>query len=279
MPVRNAGETPERDAALAVPGLPVAQLNLLARATELGRGDRLQLRLHLLGRAQYGAGPDAREARRVVARGDRPRIRPRVQLGDNVDVGRIHAQDVADNLRGNGPVALSLRRRRHVDGDPAERIDADGGALRIPGLRQRLRPLGCGLRQRDVAHVRDRRLDHARNPDADEPAGLARRRLLVSPLLVAGELERSLQAGRVIAGVVETTRRGAIWKLVFSDEIPSCELGRIEPESPSRDRHRALEREVHLRSAEAAVQPGRAAIREHHAIPGRDVPHSVRTAQ
>jgi hypothetical protein len=51
MPVRNAGEAAERDAALSVPRLPVAQVNLLGGAIELGRGDRLQLRLHLLGRA------------------------------------------------------------------------------------------------------------------------------------------------------------------------------------------------------------------------------------
>ena len=116
------------------------------------------------------------------------------------------------------------------------------------------RPLGCGLRKRDVAHVRDRRLDDAGDPDADEPAGLARRRLLVAPLLVAGELERSLEAGRVVAGVVETARRRAVGKLVCPDEIPSSELGRIEAEPPCRDRHRPLEREVQLRSAEAAVE-------------------------
>ena len=67
-----------------------------------------------LGRERDRAGADAGEARRVVARGDRPRRCRRVRLGEDVDVVRLDAEAIGDDLRGDRPVALALRRRRRA---------------------------------------------------------------------------------------------------------------------------------------------------------------------
>ena len=88
--------------------------------------------------------------------------------------------------------------------------------------------------------------------------------------LVAGELQRVVEAGLVVAGVVERRPRecgrGARSE---GTRLRRGELGRVEAEPPGRDRHRPLEREVELGAAEAPVEPGRAAVRQHDAGSGR----------
>jgi hypothetical protein len=102
---------------------------------------------------------------------------------------RADAERVGDDLRGDGAVALSLRRRPEADGDAGERSDRHRGALGVAGFRERTRSLVRGLGEGDVAHVRDRGLDDAREPDPDEAALGARLLLLGAPLVVAGELQ------------------------------------------------------------------------------------------
>ena len=75
-------------------------------------------------------------------------------------------------------------------------------------------------------------------------------------------------------------RRGcAIRERVAADQVPAAQLGRIEAEPLRGDVHRPLEREVELRAAEAAVEPGGAAVRERDAVPGADVPDAVRAGE
>ena len=145
----------------------------------------------------------------------------------------------------------------------------------LPDFGSSPRALLRRLGERDVAHVRDRGLDDAGEADADEPALGARPVALGPALLVAGEPKRVVEAGVVVARVVEPARRGAVRVLVRADQVAPRELDRVEPEPPGGDRHRPLEREVELRAAEAAVEPGRAAVRRHDAVSRRDVAHAV----
>ena len=135
------------------------------------------------------------------------------------------------------------------------------------------------LGQRDVAHVRDRRLHDASDPDADEAVVRARSLSLSAALVVARERERVVEAALVIAGVVERARRRPVRELLASDEIAPPKLGRVDPEPVRRDRHRPLECEIELRAAEASVEAARHGVREDDAIPCRDVPHAVRTRE
>ncbi len=79
------------------------------------------LRRELVRRGRDRTGADSREARRVVARGDCPRARRRVQLGQHLDLAGLDAEHVGDDLRRDGAVPLALRRRRDAHGDPAAR--------------------------------------------------------------------------------------------------------------------------------------------------------------
>ena len=119
---------------------------------------------------------------------------------------------------------------------------------------------------------------HATPIPSERPCS-ARVRLLVAPLLVAGELERVVEARFVVAGVVETAGGGAVRELVALDQVPAAQLGRVDPEPRGGDVHRALEREVELRPAEAAVETGGTAVREHDTVSGGDVLHAVGAAQ
>ena len=221
------------------------------------------------------ARPDAREARGVVARGDRPGARRSVELRHDVHLFGPQPERVGRHLRADRPVTLPLWRRADPDRDAADRRDAHRRALRVTRLRQRARALLGGLRERDVAHVRDRRLDDAGEADPD-PASLgARLRLLDPPLVVAGELERVVEAGLVVARVVEPARGRAVGELVGADQVPPAQLGRVEAEPLRGDRHRPLEREVELWPAEPAIQPRRTAVREHDAVPRGDSANAV----
>ena len=198
-------------------------------------------------------------------------------VGEHVDVVRLDAERVGDDLRADGAVALALRRRPDPHGDPAERGDDHGRALGVARLRQRLGALLRGLRERDVAHVRDRRLDDAGDADPDQPAlrpwprparraaprsGRARARRRGRP-----RSRRSRRARRTACG--RGTRRPG----------SGCAARSSAGSRPSRRAaivHRPLEREVELRPAEAAVEPGRAAVRRaRRGCATATLPHAV----
>ena len=109
-------------------------------------------------------------------------------------------------------------------------------------------------------------------PIPNEPALRARARLLGTPLARSGRA-RARRRGRPRS---RPSRRGCPDGVRYgnssgADEVPARQLGRVEAEPPGRDRHRPLECEVELGAAEAAVEPGRAAVRQHDAVACRDV--------
>ena len=79
----------------------------------------------------------------------------------------------------------------------------------------------------------------------------------VTELVVARELERAVEAGLVVAGVVQRAGRRPVRHRVGGHEVAPCELRGIEPEPARCDRHHALQPEVELRPAEPAIEPGR----------------------
>ncbi len=155
------------------------------------------------------------------------------------------------------------------------RADLELCPLCVAGLREAPLPFLGGLDERDVSHVRDRRLDDAREPDPDEPALGPRRIPFGDPLLVPREGERVVEAARVVAGVVQPSRRRPVRKRVGRDQVAPRERDLVEAEPTRGDRHHALEWEVELRAAEATVQPRRAAVCQHDAVPDGHVLHAV----
>ena len=128
-------------------------------------------------REPSGRRPAPRRRRRRRTATSSCRTRPStagrrgVELGEHVDVRGV-ARRARRRRPGRtpfgvpGPAASSPSRTVM----PPSGVDRDRGALGVPRLRQRpARSLGR-LRERDVAHVRDRRLDDAGEPDADEPS-------------------------------------------------------------------------------------------------------------
>ena len=113
----------------------------------------------------------------------------------------------------------------------------------------------------------------ARRPSARAAATRCAQRVVV------GELERVVEAGLVVAGVVQRARRRAVRHRGGRDQVAARELGRIEPEAAGGDRHRPLEPEVELRPAEATVEAGRDRVREHDAVPHGDVRDGVRARE
>ncbi len=170
---------------------------------------------------------------------------------------------------------LSLRGRPETHRDPAERVHGERRPLCVPRLRRRPGSLDRRLGQRDVAHVRDRRLHDAGKPDPREPSLGARGGDPVTQLVVAREVERPVEAGLVVAGVVQRTGRRPVRHRVGGHEVAPGELRGIETEPTRCDRHRALQPEVELRSPEPAVEAGGNGVREHDPVPGGHVPHGV----
>ena len=219
--------------------------------------DRVDLRADAARCELHRPDADPREARGVVARRDRPGRRLRVELGQDRDVLRCAAELVGDHLGAHRAMPLTLRRRPEADADPAERVDGHRRPLRVPRLRRLPRTLDRRLGERDVAHVRDRRLDDAREPDPGQTALVPRTGDAVAELVVPRQLERAVEARLVVPRVVERARRRPVRHPVGGNEVPAGELGRVEPESTRGDRHHALEAEVELRPAEPAVEPRR----------------------
>ena len=189
------------------------------------------------------------------------------------------AERVGDDLRAHGLVALPLGSRCHLHRDSRQRRDDYRRPLDVARLRQGLGALRGCLGQRDVAHVRDRRLDDAGEPDADQPALCPRRTLFRTPLAVAGELKRVVEASLVVARVVERAGGRAVRERRPARQGCAAQFGRIEAEAAGGGVHRPFQGEVELRAAEAAVEAGGTAVREDDAVAGGDVPNPVGASQ
>ena len=168
VPVARAGEPSKRDRLLAVPGLR-RELDVLGSQPSWGRRSP-SVRASARGDV-HGAGTDAGEARGVVAGGDCPGARGGVAAGDDRRSRRARRRGRRRRPApppSGGPVPAASSRG---DRDPAERVDRDRARPRRCRTSAACSPRSSGgLRERDVAHVRDRRLDHAGDADADEPA-------------------------------------------------------------------------------------------------------------
>src|SRR2546422_3454451 len=127
-------------------------------------------------------------------------------------------------------MALALGRRAEDRDDAAERVDLD--RRRIHGARLRqvlwLRAELRVERRGHVAHVGYRRVDGERKPDPDVAPRGPRRRLLAPQLVVARELERAIEGGRIVPAVVEPAARRAVRRRSGLDRGPSPHAGGID---------------------------------------------------
>src|SRR5207237_7310445 len=120
--------------------------------------------------------------------------------------------------------------------------------------------------------------------DADEPTAPAAGplgSLRRPPFAVATEGQRRVEAGLVVAAVVDGGRRLRRFradgprKLVRPDEVPSPDLGRVEIELPRELVDRSLQREDGLGQAGAAIGRRRRLAREDGPDPAGVVPDPV----
>src|SRR6202035_2956303 len=93
--------------------------------------------------------------------------------------------------------------------------------------------------------------------DAVEPAGGSCLLALALERVVAGEPQQLVERLAVVAGVEDRPGRGFVRKGLFRHEIAPAQFGRVDAELARRDLHHALEREVELWSAIAAVETDR----------------------
>src|SRR5205085_11644674 len=103
-------------------------------------------------------------------------------------------------------------------------------------------------------------LREARYPDADEPAPATALLLLLAQLLVADLLEREVEGGAVVAGVVGEAGGGAVGELLRQDEVATPQLGGVHVELEGGGRHQPLDEVGGLGHAERAPvgdAPGR----------------------
>ena len=251
------------------------QFDLSGRHLELVSRHRLQLVGHLLRTDQYCAAHRGSEAVGVVARGDAPGGGARIEFGQHVDVVRTEAQFRGDDLSGDGRVSLTVRRAVQVHAHRSARVDGDGGRGIAPGFRFGAAALLGRLRQADIGHVRAGRLDADRETDTEQPAATPRVLARLEQRRVVGEPQGLGQATLVVSGVEHRARRTGIGKFVFAHQVPAPDLGRVDVEAARRHFHQALEREVELRPAVAAVESRRHAIGHHQHVLYRDVLHAV----
>src|SRR5439155_1607036 len=128
---------------------------------------------------------------------------------------------------------------------------------------------------RDVAHIRDRRLDDGRETDSVEPARRARR--LAPPIkrVEPAFAYRLFNSGVVIAGIEHRAGRAAIGKPI--DQIAPDDIERIEAE-----RHRDLlrqpfQREINLRPAKPPHEPARRLVCRDNAVADCEVRYPLGT--
>ena len=163
---------------------------------------------------------------------------------------------------------MSLALHRDVGGHRhrPERVDVDGDhrdrAVLGPRLVARLRREQGG----EIPHIGHAGFDHGGEPDSVMPPGGARG---IPPALEVGEASvagRGLDRAQIVAGIIERAGRRPVREFLRGDEIALDDLEMIELELDRDPLHQALERQVELRSAEAADQARRHLVRQHDAV-------------
>ena len=114
--------------------LAVAQLDVLRRRLELMGDDRLGLGRDLVGRSRRRLAADGERARAVRVEPEWTGVGVAV---DHLDLLRVDAELVGDDLREPRLVTLAVRGRAGVQSDRAGAVDADRGGFpdRRPGAR------------------------------------------------------------------------------------------------------------------------------------------------
>ena len=251
------------------------QFDLGRRHPELRGRHRLQLAGDLLRAHQHRAAYRRGETVGVVARGDVPGRSARIELGQHVDVLRVEAQLRGNDLRRHGGVPLTVRRAVQVHADRSARVYRDGGRRVASGFRFGAAALLCRLRQADIGHVRAGGLDAERETDAEQFAALARFLAPLQQRRIVGEPQRLVETALVVSRVQHRARRAGIGELVLAHQVAAPDLGHVDVEAARRHLHDALEGEVELRPAEAAIEARRHAIGHHQHILYRNVLHAV----
>src|SRR5438477_11085837 len=150
---------------------------------------------------------------------------------------------------------LPLWQRINDHREAAQRIERDRGGRLRPAFWAGLWPLLERQYGRDVAHIRDRRLDDGRKTDAVEPA--RRARLLAPPIkgVEPAFAYRLFDSGVVIAGIEHRAGRAAIGKPI--DQIAPDDIERIEAERHRDVLYQPFQREINLRPAKRRHDPAR----------------------
>ena len=163
-------------------------------------------------------------------------------------------------------MALPLRHRGDVHGDATDRIDRDGRGGLGAVLRAGLAAFGWRQHGGDVAHVGHAGLDHGGIADTVETAlgarGVAARLEFSERAFVDAAPDRLL----IVPGIEQGAARRAVRKAVGGDQIAPDDVERIETEFDRDALNESLQREIDLRAAEAAIEPGRRFVGDHDDI-------------
>ena len=257
----------------------VGEAQRIRRAAPLRSGDARQLVAQFHRRQMHGAGHRAGKAARVVAGSHRPGVLVGVELDvDHHRLGR-DAERVGHHLRAHGHVALAGGRGGDRDGGAAQQVDRHRGGGDRAVLRAGLGALlGC-QRRRDVAHVGDRRLDDGGAADAVQPALRAQRGLVRLQRVECGGGHGVVGDRVIVAGVEQRAGGSAIRELLAPHVVAAAQVDRIDLQLRGDAVDQSLEREVDLRAAEAAHQPGRRLVEHGHAVAHRQARDVVRAGQ
>ena len=197
------------------------------------------------------------------------RVPVRVVPGPDVDVVGADAEDVGGHLRRDRLVPLALRDRAERQDDLAEDVELDRRHLVVPG------ELQVGIEQLRLAEVVRARIERRADPQAEQlPARLGLAPALLDPV-VADQVERDVQAARVVAGVVDASVRRLVRHLVRADVVPLAHLDRVEPELRRDDVHDPLGQPQVLHARVPAVRPDRRLVRHHLREVDADVPPAI----
>src|ERR671936_2007709 len=157
-PRRRSAEWQPLVGLITYPGITLMQLDLLRRCIEGVGGEQFDFMCNLLCAFGDGIDDDCGETVRVVARGDRPGARQRVQFGDHINVVWIEPKRVGYNLCCNSRVPLAVRATAQTQRDLPAWIDGEYRAGICTRFGAGSAAVFCCLRQRNIAHIRAGRL-------------------------------------------------------------------------------------------------------------------------
>ena len=247
--------------------------HLFRTEIELCRSDACQLIPQLRCRKIRRAGGRAGKAARIIPGGDRPGVPPGIERGFDPYRRSRQPEHIADGLRRHSAMPLPLWQRINDHRDAAERIDCHCRRRLRPTFRAGSLSLLRGQHGRDVAHIRDRRLDDGRETDAVEPA--RRARLLAPPIkrVEPAFAYRLFNSGVVIAGIEHRAGRAVIGKPI--DQIAPDDIERIEAERHRDVLYQPFQREINLRPAKPPHEPARRLVCHDDAVADCEVRYPI----